>query len=138
MKVYTTNYANQSPFPHRLSPFDFRTETVLPFVPGSLCIKKGLPSGSPQLVKKAQNIWAFLHILVGNEEQIWYNKSKEKRGEKYADRTEKTSLEVEVDEDAVEECAEIFDALGFTLDDGINMFLRQCMKDHGLPFTLHL
>ena len=52
-------------------------------------VKETAPAGAASACQKSPGHLGFLHIMVGKEERIWYNRSKKKRGERHADREER-------------------------------------------------
>ncbi len=49
-----------------------------------------------------------------------------------------TNLNIRIDKDTKEEAEEIYNELGLTMSAAINIFLRACAREHGIPFALKL
>ena len=47
-----------------------------------------------------------------------------------------TLITVNVDKDTKEEAAKIFNDLGLNMSTAINIFLKACIKDNGIPFLI--
>jgi len=48
----------------------------------------------------------------------------------------KTEINIQIDEDLKKEATELFDSLGMSLPAAINIFLKQSVREKGLPFEL--
>lgn len=46
-----------------------------------------------------------------------------------------SNVTIRIDDNLKKEADELFAELGITLSGGINLFLRQCLREGGLPFT---
>lgn len=44
--------------------------------------------------------------------------------------------QIRIDEDLKKEASELFKELGFDMSTAVNIFLRQCVMRHGLPFEV--
>ena len=50
----------------------------------------------------------------------------------------KKSIRISVDEDALNEAKFVFDTLGISLSDAVNVFLRQSVRENGFPFRIQI
>lgn len=49
-----------------------------------------------------------------------------------------TNINIRIDEDLKKDCTEMFEELGMSLSSAINIFLRQSLREGGLPFDVRM